>query len=260
VDGTGERQVLSGLKQARGPDWAPDAKRIVLNYQHEGRLLPERVGKPYTKSDPGIPWNAGDIGVSVGAGGINLCWTLPPDPHWGLSVVDLATGKADDLYAGMYAFRPAWDPTQPWRIVSEAGNGLVETSVNRDHQQYLTNNVSDKAPVISPDGRYMAVTFNNNGPWDIYRLNSDGSGRVRLTDMPIWTQVGPERQPAWNNVSPAWSPDGSQIGFLTDRAGRWEIWVMNADGSNQHPLFPADVNARLNFKYDFNDEKVLNWR
>jgi hypothetical protein len=94
----------------------------------------------------------------------------------------------------------------------------------------------------------------------IMRMNADGSGRVRLTDMPLWNQVGPDKQPNWNNVSPRWSPDGSQIAFLTDRTGRWEIWVMNADGSNQRPLFTPEVNAALNFKYDFNDEKVLNWR
>jgi Tol biopolymer transport system component len=61
-------------------------------------------------------------------------------------------------------------------------------------------------------------------------------------------------------VSPAWSPDGSQIAFLTDRTGHWEIWVMNADGSNQRPMFPDEVNDQLQITYDFVDERMLSWK
>ena len=30
--------------------------------------------------------------------------------------------------------------------------------------------------------------------------------------------------------------DGSQIAFLTDRTGPWEIWIMNADGTEQSKI------------------------
>jgi Tol biopolymer transport system component len=35
---------------------------------------------------------------------------------------------------------------------------------------------------------------------------------------------------------PAWSPDGRKIAFVSDRAGNAEIYVMNADGSEQRRL------------------------
>ena len=40
----------------------------------------------------------------------------------------------------------------------------------------------------------------------------------------------------------SWSPDGKQIAFTSDRDGNGEIYVMNADGSNQTRLTsdPAD--------------------
>jgi hypothetical protein len=35
---------------------------------------------------------------------------------------------------------------------------------------------------------------------------------------------------------------------------------MNADGSNQRPLFSEAVNNQLNISYEFVDERVLSWR
>ena len=38
------------------------------------------------------------------------------------------------------------------------------------------------------------------------------------------------------NLFPSWSPDGGSIVFVSDRDGNFEIYVMNADGSNQRRL------------------------
>jgi Tol biopolymer transport system component len=70
---------------------------------------------------------------------------------------------------------------------------------------------------------------------------------------------GQEPRP-WNNVAPVWSPDGSQIAFLTDRNGGWEIWVMNADGSNQRPLFQAGTLDGVELQYYNVGERALSWR
>jgi Tol biopolymer transport system component len=41
---------------------------------------------------------------------------------------------------------------------------------------------------------------------------------------------------------PAWSPDGSQLAFVTTQKGPVQIWTMNADGSNQ-TLFSRSADA-----------------
>ncbi len=55
---------------------------------------------------------------------------------------------------------------------------------------------------------------------NIYAMNADGSGLVRLTNA------------AAQDNFPNWSPDGKQIAFQSNRDGNLEVYVMNADGTN----------------------------
>jgi hypothetical protein len=57
-----------------------------------------------------------------------------------------------------------------------------------------------------------------------------------VRDGDIWTVPAAGGAPArltftGDNAWPAWSPDGRQIAFDSMRAGSWDVWVMNADGS-----------------------------
>ncbi|MGE5601564.1 MAG: TolB family protein, partial [Nitrososphaerales archaeon] len=124
--------------------------------------------------------------------------------------------------------------------------------------------VAQRAPVFSPDGRKLALTYKQDNHWEVHVANANGSGETRLTSTPLTVivdqQLKGKQAVPWNNAAPAWSPDGSQIIFLTDRNGQWEIWAMNADGSNQHPLLAGKAAAGLNIQYHGVDERVLSWR
>ena len=75
----------------------------------------------------------------------------------------------------------------------------------------------------------IAFVSNRDGHDEIYVMNADGSGQTRITNTPNTVQ----------NLDPAWSPDGKQIAFLSDRDNPGvenDIWIMNADGSSPRQL------------------------
>jgi Tol biopolymer transport system component len=81
----------------------------------------------------------------------------------------------------------------------------------------------------------------------------DGRNLRRLTLSP----KKPNGEPA-DSVSPAWSPDGGLLAFLSNRRGSWEIWVMGANGANLRPLFGAGLEG-LQLDYAYVGERAISW-
>ena len=70
----------------------------------------------------------------------------------------------------------------------------------------------------------IAFTNDRDGNIEIYVMNPDGSGQMRLTNNTAF------------DGDPAWSPDGTRIVFTSTRDGNEEIYVMNANGTGQTRL------------------------
>jgi TolB protein len=195
---------------------------------------------------------------------IVYCYTLLPNPYWGLRRINVATGQFEDLNYDTHSISPTWDPANPQRLVYDGPWGLVNLDLGQGVTSPLTTDAQNHSPIFSPDGSRLAVSYRQDDHWEIHVLNADGSGDVRLTETSYltWAQqeLSGQRPHSYNNAAPAWSPDGSQIAFLTDRSGQWEIWVMNADGSSQRPLFPPELSAEIALHYNGMDERVLSWR
>src|SRR6266567_808120 len=97
---------------------------------------------------------------------------------------------------------------------------MKQNGTQQEQVTHLSGNVT--FPDFSPDGSRIVFGGSAGGSNpDLWVVNSDGSGATRLTS-------GPDV-----DVFPAWSPDGSKIAYNSGD----DIWIMDANGSDQHPLF-----------------------
>ncbi len=139
----------------------------------------------------------------------------------GSDTVNLSNNPADD-------WDPAWSSDgAKVAFVSNRENGeeggqfiYVMNADGSNVRQLTTENGSDW-PDWSHDG--SQITYSRND--DIYVINADGSGQpVNLTNSPE------------KDTQSTWSPDGSQIAWLSGDDWNWNVFVMNADGSNVHQI------------------------
>jgi TolB protein len=143
--------------------------------------------------------------------------------------------------------------------------------MNRDGSNLtrLTNNQTiDSTPTWSPSGTQIAFTSERTGTPQIYVIGADGSGLRKISsesfaDRATWSPApyneiafsartgpgfdikilnigtGETRQITFGegtNESPAWSPNGRHLAFMSTRAGRSQIFTVDRDGKNLRQL------------------------
>ena len=163
------------------------------------------------------------------------------------------------------------DGTRVAFVSSRDGNSEIYV-MNRDGSDLrrLTNNPAiDSTPTWSPTGTQIAFTSERTGSPQIYVIGADGAGMRRISsesyaDRATWSPApyneiaftartgpgfdikiqsiatGETRQITFGegtNESPAWSPNGRHLAFMSTRAGRSQVFTVDRDGE-----VPAAVN------------------
>ena len=174
-----------------------------------------------------------------------------------LAVLALSTGSPQPAAAtfaggnGKIAFEGTAGGSTDIFVMNADGTGVTNLTENP---------AEDFDPVWSPDGTKIAFTSERDANREIYVMNEDGTGAVRLTDdpdqdfRPTWSADGSEllyrhggdlwiidaaggvpspfAQVGGTLTDPDYSPDGQKIAFADNSDGDFEIYVMNADGTN----------------------------
>lgn len=83
-------------------------------------------------------------------------------------------------------------------------------------------------PTVSPNGKWVAYTVAtpdmdaNRNASNIWLVSTESGAPIQLT------QSG-------HDSSPAWSPDGKMIAFLSSRTGESQVYLLSMNGGEAHP-------------------------
>ena len=231
-DGTGQTRLRDGFE----PNWSADGTKLVFAREHDIRIMPADgstesvvLSAPGTTPEGGFrawhtpAWSPDGTQIVTGLTDwfetISTAWAdgsgvVQQDIAYGASPAWSPTG-ADIAYVS----RPAENPTaQGIYAVHPDGTGM--RTVWEQQRQFGPWPTSD--PDYSPDGsKIIFSTLYPGNDYQIWVVPAAGGTPVRLTNN------------ASADVDAVWSPDGQKIAFASDRDGNFEIYTMNADGTNQ---------------------------
>lgn len=224
----------SGIADSQ-PAWSPDGARIAF-VRRTGNGRPDLF-----------------VMTAEGSGRTRITNTPVPerDPAWSPDGTRIA-----------YSARTS--PAGPFRIFVANADGTAPVQLTGQAE-----GSADRSPAWSPDGTRIAFVSDRDGGFpEIYTMNPDGSGEIRLTanvyvdGNPSWspdgTHVAVERccksssdiisidvvthaevnltnSTSLMDFDPSWSPDGTRIAYVSFQVGEGniDVWTMNADGTGQ---------------------------
>jgi TolB protein len=224
ADGTNARWIASA---GAHPAWSPNGRLIAYDAPRAIEVVrPNGTGRRRLAMGASPIWAPGGnrlaylCGRRTGAPQISALCLIGADGR-GRRVIArgvLVSGTTSDNAEA------AWSP-HGLRLAYARRDGIFAVNLNGRGRTRLARKqkaFSISSFAWSADGRRLLFTqAREYNDLEIYTTPDDGSNVKPLTSNSV------------DDLQPSWSPDGTRLAFVRVRGRSADIWVMNADGSEQ---------------------------
>jgi Tol biopolymer transport system component/imidazolonepropionase-like amidohydrolase len=235
AQGGSPQKIKSEAEEAQSPAWSPDGRWIACIWRGGVTVMASDGGsvRQVTKGPDDLAPSWSPDGrqlffLSLKSGELQV-WSVPVEGGDRIQLTD----ERD-----LSGFAPQWMPRR--NLLSYVAGGKIRTldtksgtrgtipfsarmTLSRKNYKQMSPELPTPGqrlpvrgiygPVPSPDGRLVA--FSALG--DLWLRHADGKAE-QLTS-------GPE-----DDADPAWSPDGSQLAYVSNRGGDYQVWALDLAG------------------------------
>jgi serine/threonine protein kinase/WD40 repeat protein len=223
--------------------WTPDSKAlVVVGVSPPGGSIALFLASLETRerrrlTDP--PPESADFNPAVSPDGRTLAFSRGnASNHADLCLLSLSEdmrpqGKPETLVLDIRLnLFPDWTADGSELVFVSANTtanlSLWRTTVSNVTQRHRLAFAAAWNPAVSRQGNRLAYSTWNVDP-NIWRVEVPTSGERAGQATKVWSST-------FVDTEPAYSPDGSQVAFMSGRSGSWEIWVTDSEGSNPEKL------------------------
>jgi Tol biopolymer transport system component len=237
--GSGSRRQLTfGSSLDANPAWSPSREQIVFVSDREGPpdiYLMDSDGENVVRLTNTAET---EIAPKFSPDGGKIAFARQDGEDWTLRWID-ADGTDDEQLAGPYRFVefPSWHPDGKeifFAAIELMGRSADIFGIELDTRavsKRIATEGRDVCPHFSHDARWLtyATESGDQGEMDVYRhdlssTDTTGEADVRLTDSPGVDDYA------------NYSSDDRELVFVARRDGEQDLYLMDADGTNQRRL------------------------
>jgi Tol biopolymer transport system component len=280
ADGSGVTLLISGTLGVlnRYPALSPDGRRLAFTRDDErrnqhtlyiigidGSNLQRLTESPVALGEPSWSPDGSQIafvrGYDTTYGGYANVTSCGQEIY----VIDVATGKQENLTKGEGGTDPTWSPDGTRIAFTSARDGDFEiytmASDGKEVKQLTDTSWAEAEPAWSPDGKLIAYTAHlhegaflcgfmptvrpsgtNPEGMGVYVMNSDGTDQT-----PLARTTG--------GLEPTWSPDSTRLALVINGKGGWQLYVTDAGGMSLTRL-TEDATQKTSPSWSLSSETV----
>lgn len=156
---------------------------------------------------------------------------------------------------------PAWSPNGKQVVYVQQGKeGLNLWLCDPDGRKHkpLTQSGSNRVPSWLSDSKHVVWMVSTS---DKVAQDPAASSQLRIMNtetMESRRLFSDAQQIKFSNAMPVVSPQGDKVAFVSNRGGRYRVWLSNLDGSDAKPISPVPVEKDETLDLPI-EQKVPSW-